>query len=67
MGLSFLTREELVIKLLAVLFMLAAVSVTSVLAMIYGWGLTPQNWAVIVASYIALLGFQVISMALHDK
>ena len=53
-------------KFMASLLILAMICAVSILAMIYGWGLTPQNWPVIIGAYVVTFAFQVITMALRD-
>ena len=56
----------MVAKLFLGILSLLLIPVISIVAMIWGWGLEPQNWWVIVLSYIAMLFLQVC-VVLADK
>lgn len=50
-----------ILKGIIVLFCMALLFVISTVIMIYGWGIEPKNWVVIVAGYIATIVLMAIS------
>jgi hypothetical protein len=51
-------------KLLSSLFLLVLVTVVQWGSLIYGWGMTPQNWTVIIGASIVALMLTVVSVTL---
>lgn len=51
-------------KLLSSLFVLVLVTVIQWGSLIYGWGMTPQSWPVIIGASVAALMLTVVSITL---
>ena len=55
-------------ELLASVFMLCLALATEILTMIYGWGLKPQRWLVIIGlGFFANMGIRTIADELREK
>lgn len=53
-------------RLLAMLFILIATMALSILILIFGWGMTPQSWPVIIGGGIAALMLHVIARVITE-
>lgn len=57
----------MIIKLFALFGVLGLTFAVSTLNLIYGWGLSPQNWWIIVGSWIASIILVIITQAISAK
>lgn len=53
-------------KLLAGLFILALVCAIGIGVMIWGWGVRPQSWGVILGGYVVSTMLMIISAAIRE-